>query len=54
MREFIEFLGLFNLIGLVAILCAVIGLHIWDLKNTIKEHEKRIAELEKKLDSVRH
>lgn len=49
-----ELLGFFGSIGLVAIPCAVIGLHIWDLKNTIKEHEKRITELEKKLDSVQH
>lgn len=48
------FIKFISLIGLVVIPCAVIGLHIWDLKNTIKEHEKRIAELEKKLDSVQH
>lgn len=35
--------------GLFTLLFEVVALHIWDLKNTIKEHEKRIAELEKKL-----
>ena len=54
MRDVIVVIGCINFIGLVAIPCAVIGFHIWNLKNTIKEHEKRIAELEKKLDSVQH
>lgn len=49
-----ELFGLFGFIGLFTLLCAVIALHIWDLKSTIKEQEKRIAELEKKLDSVQH
>lgn len=38
-----------GVIGIVAISCFVIGLHIYDLKDTIKELEKRINELEKKL-----
>ena len=51
MRELIGYCGL---IGLVAVSCVIIGIHIWECKDTIKEHEKRIAELEKKLKSVRH
>ena len=49
-----EFIGFISLIGLVVIPYAAIGFLFWDLKNTIKEHKKRITEIEKKLDSFQH
>ena len=57
MREVIIFLTFVNFVGLMTWLCVHIGLHIWKLKNAIKEFKKlgkRLAELEKKLDSVQH